>query len=165
MAIIGSFAAVREQCPRTPGFAAALAYVADVLRVDSPARARLLALEPGRSARVELEGGAFAMEQAYLTKARPEGFFESHRRHIDVQVVVAGREVIEVIDAARSAVHVPYDPERDFTHHADAAGASVVRLEAGDVAVFFPADVHMPGLRADGTAVAVRKTVVKVPVG
>lgn len=165
MAIIGSFAAVREQCPVTPGFAAGLAYAADVLREGSPARARLLALEPGKSARVELEGGAFAIEQAYYTKARPEGFFESHRRHIDVQVVVSGREVIEVIDAARAPVHAPYDPERDFTHHASVAGASVVRLESGDVAVFFPTDVHMPGLREDGAPVAVRKTVVKVPVG
>ena len=165
MAITGTFATVREQCPLTPTFAAALAYAAEVLREGSPARGRLLALEPGKSARVELEGGVFAIEQAYLTKARPEGFFESHRRHIDVQVVVSGREVIEVIDAARSAVHVPYDPERDFTHHADATGTSVVRLEAGDVAVFFPPDVHMPGLRAGADAVAVRKTVVKVPVG
>lgn len=71
MAIIGSFATVREQCPRTPAFAAALAYAAEMLREGSPARGRLLALEPGKSARVELEGGAFAMEQAYLTKARP----------------------------------------------------------------------------------------------
>ncbi|MFM1747831.1 MAG: hypothetical protein RLZZ188_1497 [Verrucomicrobiota bacterium] len=165
MAIIGSFATVREQCPRTPGFAAALAYAAEVLRAGSAARARLLAIEPGKSARVELEGGAFAMEQAYFTKARAEGFFESHRRFIDVQVVVAGDEVIEVVDAARSAVQVPYDAERDFTHHADATGASVVRLGAGDVAVFFPTDVHLPGLRSGGSAVAVRKTVVKVPVG
>ncbi len=64
MAIIGSFATVREQCPRTPGFVAALAYAAEVLREGSAARARLLAIEPGKSARVELEGGAFAMEQA-----------------------------------------------------------------------------------------------------
>ncbi|NCX46596.1 MAG: DUF386 family protein, partial [Burkholderiaceae bacterium] len=78
--------------------------------------------------------GVFAMEQAYFTKPRAEGFFESHRRLIDVQVVVAGREVIEVIDAARSTVQVPYDEGRDFTHHADTAGASIARLEAGDVA-------------------------------
>lgn len=164
MAILGSFETVRTQSPRSAAFAAAFAYVQEVLREGSAARARLLAVEPGKSARVELGDGVFAIEQAYHTKPRAEGFFESHRRHIDVQVLVAGGEVIEVIDAARSPVQVPYDPERDFTHHADVAGASSLRLETGDVAVFFPADVHMPGLRSGAAPVLVRKTVVKVPV-
>jgi|DEB19_MinimDraft_3_1074340.scaffolds.fasta_scaffold97076_1 biofilm protein TabA len=165
MAILGSLETVRAQSPRTAAFATAFAYAQEVRREGSAAHARLFALEPGKSARVELGEGVFAMEQAYLTKPRADGFFESHRRLIDVQVVVAGREIIEVIDAARSPVQVPYDSERDFTHHADAAGASIARLEAGDVAVFFPSDVHMPGLRAGAEAVLVRKTVVKVPVG
>ncbi len=151
MAILGSFETVRAQSPRSAAFAAAFAYVQEVLREGSAARARALAVEPGKSARVELGDGVFAIEQAYHTKPRAEGFFESHRRHIDVQVLVAGGEVIEVIDAARSPVQVPYDPDRDFTHHAD-------------VAVFFPTDVHMPGLRSGAAPVLVRKTVVKVPV-
>jgi len=165
MAILGTFETVRAQSPRNAAFDAAFAYTREILREGSAERARLFALEPGKSARVELGDGVFAMEQAYLTKPRPEGFFESHRRHVDVQVVVAGREIIEVIDASRSAVQVPYDVERDFTHHADSPGASVARLESGDVAVFFPADVHMPGLRAGTDGVLVRKTVVKVPAG
>jgi|LauGreDrversion4_2_1035121.scaffolds.fasta_scaffold05655_11 biofilm protein TabA len=164
MAILGSLETVRAQSPRSAAFAAAFVYVQDVLREGSAAHARLLAVEPGKSARVELGDGVFAVEQSYLTKPRAEGFFESHRRHIDVQVVVTGGEAIEVIDAARSAVQVPYDAERDFTHHADAAGATLARLEAGDVAVFFPTDVHMPGLRSGAAPVLVRKTVVKVPV-
>jgi len=164
MAILGSLETVRAQSPRSAAFAAAFVYVQDVLREGSAAHARLLAVEPGKSARVELGDGVFAVEQSYHTKPRAEGFFESHRRHIDVQVVVTGGEAIEVIDAARSAVQVPYDAERDFTHHADAAGATLARLEAGDVAVFFPTDVHMPGLRSGAAPVLVRKTVVKVPV-
>ena len=165
MAILGSFDTVCAQSPRNPGFDAAFAYVREVLREGSAARARLFAVEPGKSLRVELGNGVFAMEQAYFTKPRAEGFFESHQRLIDVQVIVAGREVIEVIDAARSTVQVPYDEGRDFTHHGDTAGASLARMEAGDVAVFFPADVHMPGLRVGSEAALVRKTVVKVPVG
>jgi YhcH/YjgK/YiaL family protein len=165
MSILGSFETVRAQSPRNAGFDAAFAYAREILREGSAARVRLFAVEPGTASRVELGNGVFAMEQAYFTKPRAEGFFESHRRLIDVQVVVAGREVIEVIDAARSTVQVPYDEGRDFTHHADTAGASIARLEAGDVAVFFPADVHMPGLRAGSEAALVRKTVVKVPVG
>ena len=53
---------------------------------------------------------------------------------------------------------------RDFLATSLAAGATLARLEAGDVAVFFPTDVHMPGLRSGAAPVLVRKTVVKVPV-
>ena len=44
-----------------------------------------------------------------------------------------------------------------------AEGGSTLKVGPGGVAVFFPVDGHMPSL-ADGAAVVVRKTVVKVPV-
>ncbi|MBM3842137.1 MAG: YhcH/YjgK/YiaL family protein [Verrucomicrobiota bacterium] len=164
MAILGSFATVRSQVPATPGFAAALAYVDALLAPGSAGRARLAALAPGTSARLELGGGVFAMEQAYLSKPRAEGFFESHRRHIDVQVVVEGEEVMEVIDATRIAPAGPFQEDRDFQAYPPATGTLVARFGPGDVAVYFPADVHQPGLRAGEAPVLVRKTVVKVPV-
>lgn len=164
MAIFGSFATVRAQLPGTPAFAAAAAYAAEVLRPGSPARARIDGLAAGASARVDLGGGVFAMEQAYLSRPRAEGFFESHRRHIDVQVLVAGSELIEVTDACRIPPQGAFDEERDFQAYPPATGAVAARLEAGDAAVFFPPDVHMPCLRAGDGAILVRKTVVKVPV-
>jgi YhcH/YjgK/YiaL family protein len=165
MAIIGSFAAVRAQAPQTAGFSAAFSYVEDLLREDSPARARLRAIAPGASGRIELAGGAYAVEQVYATRPRAEGFFESHRQYIDVQVVVEGEERIEVVDAGRIAGKTPYSAEKDVIIYHDAADATEVRLPAGDVAIFFPIDVHMPCLRLRADASLVRKTVVKVPVG
>ena len=164
MAILGSFATVRSQVPATPGFAAAVAYVDALLAPGSAGRARLAALPPGTSARVELGGGVFAMEQAYLTKPRAEGFFESHLRHIDVQVVVEGQEVMEVIHASRIAPAGAFQEERDFQAYPPATGTVVALFGAGDAAVYFPAVVHQPGLRAGEAPVLVRKTVVKVPV-
>lgn len=164
MAIVGSFNAVRAQAPQSAGFAAAFAYVEDLLREDSAARARLRGIAAGSSAKIELAGGAYAIEQVYLTKSRPDGFFESHRKYIDVQVVVEGDELMEVIDIARIGVKEPYHAERDVIIYADGVGASEVRLVPGDAAVFFPVDVHMPGLRPPAGAGLVRKTVVKVPV-
>lgn len=164
MAIIGSFSAVRAQAPQSAGFAAAFAYVEEVLREGSSARARLGGISAGSSTKVELAGGAYAIEQVYQTKARPDGFFESHRKYIDVQVVVEGHELMEVIDLGRIGVKEPYSVERDVIIYADATGASEVRLGPGDAAVFFPVDVHMPGLRPQAGPGLVRKTVVKVPV-
>ena len=164
MALIGSVATVRSQAAQNPGFAAAFAYIDDLMRPDSAARKRLDGLAAGEHKRIELEGGVFAMEQAYQTKTRAEGFFESHRKYIDVQVILAGEERMEVIDAARIAVREPYSADRDLILYNDVSDASELRLQTGEAAIFFPVDVHMPSLRLHAPAVLVRKTVVKVPV-
>ena len=98
-----------------------------------------------------------------MPRSRPDGFFESHRKYIDVQVIVAGEELMEVKDISQLAVSDPYAPERDLIKYGDAADTSVLKLRAGDVAVFFPEDGHLPSLRWRN-ADLVRKTVVKVPV-
>lgn len=165
MAIFGSIPTIRGQAPDTPAFTAAWRYVAELVRSGSDVGARVASLTAGDSRRQELEAGVFAIEQAYDTKPRAEGFFESHRKFIDIQLVVSGEETIEVIDAARATVREPYDGARDLVIYRDAAAASAVRLGAGEAAVFFPADVHMPSLRTGAQATLVRKVVLKLPVG
>lgn len=164
MAVFGPFTGISERLSRDVSFAATVRYVTELLRVGSPAHVRVGRIAAGVTERIELEGGAFALEQVYRPKARPEGFFESHRKYIDVQVIVTGEELMEVEDIARLVVTEPYNPERDLIKYADTAAASVLRMRTGDAAVFFPADGHMPSLhwRGDGL---VRKSVVKVPVG
>ena len=164
MALIGSIATVRSQAAHNPGFAAAFAYIDDLMRSDSSARQRLDGLAPGEWKKVELAGGLFAVEQVYETKPRADGFFESHRKYIDVQVIIAGEERMEVIDAAHITVREPYSADRDVILYHDVTDASELRLRAGEAAIFFPVDVHMPSLRLHASAVLVRKTVVKVPV-
>lgn len=164
MAVFGSFPAVHRQLRPDPRFFAAFAYVADALQPGSAAAARIGGLAVGVTERIELTGGAFALEQVYLPKARAEGFFESHRKFIDVQVVVAGEELMEVAEITRLMVATDYNPERDLLKYADVADASVLRMQAGEVAVFFPEDGHMPSLLWRGPGL-VRKAVVKVPVG
>lgn len=162
MAQFGPFATLRPQLAADPRFAAAFAYAADLLDPRSDACARLGALAEGETHRLELSAGAFALEQVYRTKPRPEGFFESHRKYIDVQLIVAGEEIMEVEDITRLAVSAPYLAERDLIKYGDAAVASRLIMRAGDAAVFFPEDGHMPSLQWRGAAL-VRKSVVKVP--
>lgn len=163
MAIFGPFSTVKDQLASDPRFSAALAYVAEALRAGSVARDRIARVEAGTTGRVELTGGSFALEQAYAPKPRPQGFFESHRKYIDVQVIVEGEELMEVEDVARLAVTDAYNPERDLIKYGDTGIASVLRMKTGDVAVFFPEDGHMPSLHWRGPGL-LRKTVVKVPV-
>lgn len=164
MALFGSLAALRAQSPQNNRFGAAFAHAEELLRPGSPAQARLRGIAAGGSNRVELGDGVFAIEQVYETKPRAEGFFESHRKYVDLQVVIEGDEMMEVIDAARIAVRDPYDPERDLVTYADTAEGSRLRVGAGQATVFFPVDVHMPSLRVATGPVLVRKVVVKIPV-
>ena len=163
MAIFGPLPTVCAQLTSDHRFAAALAYCTEVLKAGSAPRVRLDGLAAGASAKVELTGGAFAIEAAYLARTRPEGFFESHRKYIDVQLVVSGAEIMEVADITRLIVSEAYDPARDFIKYADTGQASILKVGAGDAALFFPEDGHMPSLQLSGPGL-VRKTVVKVPV-
>jgi biofilm protein TabA len=164
MALFGSIPNVRAQAPQTSFFAIAFKYVDELMRPDSAAHARLFGIGRGESQKVDLGAGVFAVEQVYETKPRVEGFFESHRKYIDVQVIASGEELMEVVDAARITVKQPYAEERDLITYQDVVDASLLRLFAGQATIFFPVDVHMPSLRLGPSSVLVRKTVVKVPV-
>ena len=165
MALIGTMATLRGQLARTEGFATALAYADELLRAGSPAQLRVKALAMGEVKKTELAGGVFVMEQAYESKVRAEGFFESHRKYIDVQIVLEGQETMEIADITTIAVREPYNAEKDLIVYGDHPAASWLRIYPGQAAVFFPEDVHMPSLRLGAEAVAMRKCVVKVPVG
>ena len=164
MALFGTLPVVRAQLAPSPAFTLALDYVTRCLEPGSPESDRIAAVPEGETVRIELGGGVFALEQAYLAKPAAEGRWEAHERHIDVQVVVSGRELMGLIDVNRLGLAEDLRETRDLLFFAPHEGGSTLRVGAGEVAVFFPADAHKPSL-ADGTPVLVRKTVVKVPVG
>jgi YhcH/YjgK/YiaL family protein len=163
MALFGSLETLSAQLATTPSFERAFAYVAECLRPDSVAHQRLRAVKAGETGRVELGGGVFALEQAYESKPRAEGRWESHHAHIDVQVIVAGEEFMEATDVKRLEIAEDFTPAKDLLFYQPFDGGSVLRIKAGEAAIFFPADAHMPSL-AVGTPSLVRKTVVKIPV-
>ena len=164
MALYGSIETVRAQAPRGDGFATAFAYVEELFRPGSPAGQRVRGIALGDTIKTELAGGAFVIEQAYETRLRADGFFESHRKYIDVQVIFEGEELMEVADIARMTAKQPYNEKRDLIIYDDSTESSLLRVHPGQAAVFFPSDVHMPTLRVRAVAVNVRKCVVKVPV-
>jgi YhcH/YjgK/YiaL family protein len=164
MAIFGTPGMLRIQLARPEHFAAAFAYVEEALWPGSVAQMRIGRIATGTTERIELTGGAFALEQAYLTKPRTKGRWESHHAYIDVQVVVAGEELMEVGSTAQLAVAEDHRLAKDLILYQPFDAGSVLRVRAGEAAVFFPSDAHLPSLRIGATAALVRKTVVKVPV-
>jgi biofilm protein TabA len=165
MAFFGPLATMRARCARFPGFNAAFLFIDEALKPGSAIHERIMGLPDGSKHREELPGDAYVVEMVYRTKPRSEGFFETHRKFIDVQVIVAGDELMEVTDPARLRLTQAYDAAKDFTKHANTAEASILCMRAGDVAVFWPEDAHMPALALKVPGRLVRKAVVKVPVG
>jgi len=164
MALFGQIPLIKKQITLSAGFVTAFEYVAEILTPGSPARLRINAMQAGDSDKILLTGGAFAMEQVYYTKPRHKGFFESHKKYIDVQVMVEGIEGMEVSDVSHLTVSEPYLEEKDLIKYADTNMASILRLGHGAAAVFYPTDGHMPTLQLEDGPKLVRKTVVKVPV-
>lgn len=163
MAIIGRLSTLRKQLAHLRAFDAALAHAEEIMTPGSAAHERLLRIAVGATERIDLAGGAFALEQVYLSKPSPEIRWESHRQYIDLQLVVMGRERMEVTEASTLKVEDDRTPGADVILYAAQAPATVLQVGPGEGAVFFPEDAHRPSL-ADGQPSEIRKLVVKIPV-
>ena len=114
-------------------------------------------LAAGRS---ELAGARlYAMVQDYESKMPAEGKWEAHRRYIDIQYLVSGREIIGYADIETLEPLKDYDAVKDC-QILRGQGSDLV-LEPGMFMILLPQDAHKPGLAA-GLPAAVRKVVVKV---
>lgn len=102
----------------------------------------------------------FALVSDYDTRPAETVPWEAHRRYIDVQYVHRGTERIGHAPIATLTCG-EYDGARDLVS-AEGHGAFIT-LTAGMFAIFWPHDVHRPGIAVD-RPVAVRKVVFKVAV-
>jgi YhcH/YjgK/YiaL family protein len=114
--------------------------------------------------RIEIAGPeVFAILQDYDTKPVEQGFFESHRKHIDIQYMVSGAERMGWAPIDTLRVTDPFDDAKDLIKYAGAGEWVTVR--EGMFTIFFPTDGHMPSIMLDATGPRpVRKVVVKVAV-
>lgn len=107
----------------------------------------------------------FAQVIDHETKLSSEILAERHRLYLDVQCVYRGAEQMAVsIETGQNVLHTPYDENRDILFYEIPAQESLLIVNAGQFAVFFPTDVHRPGIALDETPAAVRKIVVKIRV-
>jgi YhcH/YjgK/YiaL family protein len=113
---------------------------------------------PGQYA---LKDDMYYMLQNYETKLESEGFFETHRRYIDLQYVVYGKERHDYAHFSTLKVRDPYDAGKDLVVY-DGKGCGFI-LNQGFFVIYFPEDAHMPNLRIDNKPEKMIKVVVKIP--
>lgn len=118
----------------------------------------LAALAPGRH---EIDGDRlYASVDDKPGRGRDGARLESHRRYIDIQFLVSGREEIGWKRTAQCAVVTePFKPDNDIAFYGDAPVAWIA-LPKDHFTIFWPEDAHAP-LGGEGP---LRKIIVKIAV-
>ena len=108
----------------------------------------------------ELDGkNLYALVQEYEPKA-PNDKYEGHRNYIDIQFIISGDETMDCAHISKCEEIVPYNPEKDVAFFNCNKEFLHLECSANDFAVYFPEDIHKPGIKHN--ADKVRKVVVKI---
>ncbi len=111
--------------------------------------------------KVELDGqNLFYTIDSYTTKNLENTRFESHRQYIDIQYVYEGAELMGITSADKAVVTEPYKP--DIMFYSSEKG-KYAEASPAEFLVFFPEDVHRPGVKA-GENAEVKKLVIKIKI-
>lgn len=102
----------------------------------------------------------FAIVMEYDTKAKSESKFEGHHKYIDLQYIISGSEAIGITTLTNQ---VPIETNKDDDYELYDLDADLIKFSAGIFMIFFPDDLHMPGVHLNGVS-KVRKVVVKIKV-
>lgn len=110
--------------------------------------------------RYDIDGeNVYALVSEYNTKPLSAAKWESHRKYIDVQFMVIGKEKMGYTEAKKVITLEEYNSDKDYTIHK--GEGNFLNAEEGHFAIFFPTDIHMPGV-AINIPKPVKKVVVKV---
>jgi len=123
------------------------------------ARPELHALEKGRYDLPD-SGGSYALVQEHETKLRADAKWEAHRKMIDLQFMVRGRELMGYANITRLKMGEYHQDNDCCLGEGDGAW---LRLDEQHFMILFPQDGHMPSIAVAGPE-KVRKVVVKIPV-
>jgi biofilm protein TabA len=119
----------------------------------------LLTLKPGKYV---IDGdNVYATITEAPSKTFDQSAWESHRRYIDLQYVIKGKEKIGVAPITTATIIKPYDDAKDAANYT-AEGQYYIAIP-GTFFLFFPGDAHRPSIKVDGYDM-VKKLVIKIKV-
>lgn len=80
--------------------------------------------------------------QNYDTKPKDRCKLESHRKYIDIQIMLEGEEIVEFVDISKLSIKEEYDEERDVMFWSVPKRMAKCTLRTGDYIVLYPEDAH-----------------------
>ena len=118
----------------------------------------LAGLEPGK---YQVNDDFYYSIQEYETKKIEDCKFESHKNYADIQMIISGREAIDIAPIACCTVKTEYDETKDVMFWNDAETMARMELTAGSYAIYLPDVAHKPGIAVSAPE-KVKKCVGKV---
>lgn len=102
----------------------------------------------------------YALLSTYVTQKETEKLFEAHKKYIDIQYIISGRETIYWSLIENLTSNGEYSEQKDivFLEGENITGLPMIK---NYFCIFFPQDAHKPGCIL-GRPEKVRKAVVKV---
>lgn len=104
----------------------------------------------------------YATVQESPTKDLDKTAFESHRKYIDLQLVITGEENMSKAPLSAVTVSKPYNERTDLANYT--GDGKIYTVPAGTFMLFFPTEAHRPNITPGGNKPD-KKIVIKIKVG
>jgi YhcH/YjgK/YiaL family protein len=164
MAIFGRLVDIQEQFKSSDELVLVFDYLTQAVTSNTDVNTRIQSMDCDQYEKIEITSDIFAIEQSYNTRKSEKSLFESHIKYIDIQLLISGEEVIEVVHTDLLKIDSEYNEENDYSLYKANPNSSKIIMKKGDFSIFFPKDGHMPGITRKGERSRVFKAVVKVPI-
>ena len=92
----------------------------------------------------ELFGNCFS----YVADGQPGDFFETHRKYLDIHLVLENTEDMAVSSVKSTTVSQPYNKEKDIELY-EGKVEQLIHLKSGECLITFPEDLHQPKVRVN----------------
>lgn len=137
----------------------------DIKELSPVAYDFLTSFNPGlyTDGRYELDEGIYVNIESYKTRRRQECKFEAHKKYVDIQYMISGKELITVAPLDKLTCIEQYNIEKDVSFYQNCPVGIDYLLTENDFLVFMPSDAHMPCIALNQMQ-KVRKAVVKIPI-
>lgn len=100
----------------------------------------------------------------YHTKNENECLIESHRKYVDVQLLLEGTEIIKIFDNNKLIKSTEYDIKEDVIFYQMNYNPFIqLKFEPGYFCILFPEDAHLTAIKVDDVA-KITKIVIKVDI-
>lgn len=102
--------------------------------------------------------------EIYTTKLRSDALFEAHRKFVDIQFIIEGKEIITLSDVENMTSEItPYSDSKDIVFYTNNLSGVDHVVGKGEWLVIEPGKAHMPCICVNGQSI-VKKAVFKIPV-
>lgn len=162
MAIIDTLENLKFYLPNSLIFNQAIDYLEKSATFGTDINSRIANLHIDAFERININEHIFALEQKFYTKNRNDCFLESHKKYVDIQLIIDGEELMEHSSQIDSRVITSHNKENDMVKYKNFYDTNKILLKPNEFAIYFPQDIHM-GCQKFKDKTLCLKTVLKVP--